>query len=122
MPVVLETNDSLLGDINGFHVNPEHVADALSNAVGGAVIEGAVGGGSSMICHELKGGIGIGEASEQRSGRLDRLSHRPHTASVTNCASTTTRPDVTWYRLTHRSSSLRCRILAWARSRCMRSQ
>jgi len=104
MPVVLETNDCLLGDINGFHVNPEHAADVLSNAVGGTVIEGAVGGGSSMICHELKGVIGVGEVSEQRSGRLDRRSHHPPTASVTNCASRTTRSDVTWYRLTHRSS------------------
>ena len=58
MPVVLETFDGLLNDINGFHVKPEHVAEALGSAVGGAVTEGAVGGGSGMICHEFKGGIG----------------------------------------------------------------
>jgi D-aminopeptidase len=58
MPVVLETFDGLLSDINGFHVRPEHVAEALRTAVGGPVIEGAVGGGSGMICHEFKGGIG----------------------------------------------------------------
>ncbi|WP_285435166.1 P1 family peptidase [Pseudomonas sp. fls2-241-R2A-110] len=58
MPVVLETYDGLLNDINGFHVKSEHVAEALSNAVSGPVIEGAVGGGSGMICHEFKGGIG----------------------------------------------------------------
>ncbi|MEN5033646.1 DmpA family aminopeptidase [Pseudomonas sp. TWI929] len=58
MPVVLETYDGLLNDINGFHVKPEHVADAASNAVSGPVIEGAIGGGSGMICHEFKGGIG----------------------------------------------------------------
>ncbi|AAN69438.1 D-aminopeptidase [Pseudomonas sp. XWY-1] len=58
MPVVLETYDGLLNDINGFHVKHEHVAEALSNAVIGPVIEGAVGGGSGMICHEFKGGIG----------------------------------------------------------------
>lgn len=58
MPVVLETFDGLLNDINGFHVRPEHVAAALDGAKGGPVAEGAVGGGSGMICHEYKGGIG----------------------------------------------------------------
>ncbi|EJM91074.1 L-aminopeptidase/D-esterase [Pseudomonas sp. GM74] len=58
MPVVLETFDGLLNDINGFHVKPEHVAQAVRSAVGGPVAEGNVGGGSGMICHEFKGGIG----------------------------------------------------------------
>jgi D-aminopeptidase len=58
MPVVLETFDGLLNDINGFHVQPEHVAQALADARGGPVREGNVGGGSGMICHEFKGGIG----------------------------------------------------------------
>jgi D-aminopeptidase len=58
MPVVLETYDGLLNDINGFHVRPEHVAEALNSAQSGMVEEGAVGGGSGMICHEFKGGIG----------------------------------------------------------------
>ncbi|WP_457788137.1 DmpA family aminopeptidase [Pseudomonas sp. PL-6] len=58
MPVVLETFDGLLNDINGFHVRPEHVAAALDGAKGGPLAEGAVGGGSGMICHEYKGGIG----------------------------------------------------------------
>jgi D-aminopeptidase len=58
MPVVLETFDGLLNDINGFHVNPEHVAQAVRSAAGGPVAEGNVGGGSGMICHEFKGGIG----------------------------------------------------------------
>ena len=58
MPVVLETFDGLLNDINGFHVNREHVAEALHSAKSGPVTEGAVGGGSGMICHEFKGGIG----------------------------------------------------------------
>ncbi|MNF09496.1 Peptidase family S58 [compost metagenome] len=58
MPVVLETFDGLLNDINGFHVKVEHVAEALRTAVGGPVAEGNVGGGSGMICHEFKGGIG----------------------------------------------------------------
>jgi D-aminopeptidase len=58
MPVVLETYDGLLNDINGFHVKAEHVAEAQRAAQGGPVTEGAVGGGSGMICHEFKGGIG----------------------------------------------------------------
>ncbi|MCU7249139.1 DmpA family aminopeptidase [Pseudomonas koreensis] len=58
MPVVLETFDGLLNDINGFHVTAEHVAEASRNAADGPVQEGAVGGGSGMICHEFKGGIG----------------------------------------------------------------
>ncbi|WP_454837997.1 DmpA family aminopeptidase [Pseudomonas mohnii] len=58
MPVVLETFDGLLNDINGFHVQVEHVAQALRTAESGPVAEGNVGGGSGMICHEFKGGIG----------------------------------------------------------------
>ncbi|TVT91103.1 P1 family peptidase [Pseudomonas sp. RGB] len=58
MPVVMETYDGLLNDIWGQHVEPEHVREALDSAQGGAVQEGAVGGGTGMICHEFKGGIG----------------------------------------------------------------
>lgn len=58
LPVVGETYDGALNDINGFHVRPEHVAQALDGAAGGPVAEGNVGGGTGMICHELKGGIG----------------------------------------------------------------
>ncbi|SCK09935.1 P1 family peptidase [Vogesella sp. LIG4] len=58
MPVVMETFDGLLNDINGFHVSGEHVAEALQAAHGGLPAEGNVGGGSGMICHEFKGGIG----------------------------------------------------------------
>ncbi|PVD41208.1 aminopeptidase [Serratia liquefaciens] len=58
MPVVMETFDGLLNDINGFHVKPEHVRQALQAAHEGLPQEGAVGGGSGMICHEFKGGIG----------------------------------------------------------------
>jgi D-aminopeptidase len=58
LPTVGETYDGALNDINGFHVRPEHVNAALSAATGGAVAEGNVGGGTGMICHELKGGIG----------------------------------------------------------------
>ncbi|MNG84247.1 Peptidase family S58 [compost metagenome] len=58
MPVVLETYDGLLNDIWGQHVGPAHVNEALARAESGPVAEGAVGGGTGMICHEFKGGIG----------------------------------------------------------------
>ena len=58
LPVVGETYDGTLNDINGFHVRAEHLHAALVDAHGGAVEEGAVGGGTGMICHEFKGGIG----------------------------------------------------------------
>ena len=58
LPVVAETYDGSLNDINGFHVKPEHVLAALESAKSGPVAEGNVGGGTGMICHQFKGGIG----------------------------------------------------------------
>ena len=58
LPVVAETWDGVLNDINGFHVKPSHVAAALDGASGGPVAEGNVGGGTGMVCHQFKGGIG----------------------------------------------------------------
>jgi D-aminopeptidase len=58
LPVVAETWDGFLNDVNGFHVREEHVFAALAAATGGAVAEGNVGGGTGMICHGFKGGIG----------------------------------------------------------------
>jgi D-aminopeptidase len=58
LPVVAETWDGHLNDINGFHVRPEHVFEALAKARGGAIAEGSVGGGTGMICHEFKCGTG----------------------------------------------------------------
>jgi L-aminopeptidase/D-esterase-like protein len=58
LPVVAETYDGDLNDINGFHINKEHVFDALNNARSGKVDEGNVGGGTGMICHDFKGGTG----------------------------------------------------------------
>jgi len=58
LPVVAETYDGSLNDINGFHVKPEHVFAALDGATGGVPSEGAVGGGTGMVCHGFKGGIG----------------------------------------------------------------
>ncbi|HVU17938.1 MAG TPA: P1 family peptidase [Candidatus Didemnitutus sp.] len=66
LPVVGETWDGWLNDINGFHVKPEHVFAALNSARGGPVEEGSVGGGTGMICHEFKAGIGT---SSRRVGR-----------------------------------------------------
>jgi D-aminopeptidase len=58
LPVVGETWDGWLNDLNGFHVKPEHVFSALETASTGPVAEGGVGGGTGMICYEFKGGIG----------------------------------------------------------------
>jgi D-aminopeptidase len=58
LPVAGETYDGALNDINGFHVQADHVHAALAAATDGAVAEGNVGGGTGMICHEFKGGIG----------------------------------------------------------------
>ena len=58
LPVVAETWDGWLNDINGFHVKPEHAFHAIDSAHGGAVEEGNVGGGTGMVCNGYKGGIG----------------------------------------------------------------
>jgi D-aminopeptidase len=58
LPVVAETWDGYLNDINGFHIKPEHTFKALDEASPGPVQEGAVGGGTGMICYGFKGGIG----------------------------------------------------------------
>jgi len=58
LPVVAETADLFLNDINGFHVKPEHVFHALESAEGGAALEGNVGGGTGMVSFGFKSGIG----------------------------------------------------------------
>lgn len=58
LPVVAETYDGYLNDINGFHVKEKHVFESLDNAKPGVVAEGNVGGGTGMICYGFKGGIG----------------------------------------------------------------
>src|SRR5204862_624685 len=73
-----------LSDINGFHVRPEHLAQALAAAASGPVPEGNVGGGTGMICHEFKGGTGtasrvvggytVGALVQANHGRRERLS------------------------------------------------
>ncbi|MCF6386806.1 P1 family peptidase [Mycobacterium sp. MBM] len=82
LPVVGETYDGFLNDINGFHVRPEHVQAALASASDGPVGEGNVGGGTGMICHQYKGGIGtasrvdgytVGVLVQANHGRRERL-------------------------------------------------
>ncbi len=58
LPVVGETWDGYLSDINGFHVKREHVFEALDDARSGPIEEGNVGGGTGMVCYEFKGGTG----------------------------------------------------------------
>ncbi len=67
LPVVGETWDGRLNDIDGLHVRPAHVDAAIEAAAGGPVAEGNVGGGTGMVCHEFKGGIGT--ASRVTAGR-----------------------------------------------------
>jgi L-aminopeptidase/D-esterase-like protein len=69
LPVVAETFDGFLNDINGFHVKPEHVLAALDGAKSGPVAEGAVGGGTGMVCHGFKGGIGSASRKVETNGR-----------------------------------------------------
>lgn len=67
-PVVSETSDMFLNDIRGRHVNRDHVFQAINAAKGGPVEEGAVGGGTGMVCYDFKGGIGT--ASRKLPDRL----------------------------------------------------
>ena len=90
LPVVGETWDGILNDINGQHIRPEHVWQALERATSGPVQEGNVGGGTGMICHGFKGGIGtasrvlpsssggftLGVLVQANHGRRERLSIR----------------------------------------------
>ena len=75
LPVVAETYDGHLNDINGFHVKPEHVFAALDSARGGAIAEGNVGGGTGMICHEFKCGTGT-------SSRVVKIQEREYRLGV----------------------------------------
>jgi D-aminopeptidase len=72
LPVVAETWDGWLNDINGFHVRPEHVFHALDTARSGPVEEGSVGGGTGMVCNGFKGGIGTSSRKlpEKQGGYL----------------------------------------------------
>ncbi|NUS06359.1 MAG: P1 family peptidase [Nonomuraea sp.] len=83
LPVVAETWDGRLNDIDAYHVRREHVESAYHGASSGPVAEGSVGGGTGMICHGFKGGIGtasrvtggytVGVLVQANHGRRDRL-------------------------------------------------
>jgi D-aminopeptidase len=68
LPVVGETWDGVLNDIDGMHVRAEHAAAALADASSGPVAEGNVGGGTGMICHGFKGGIGTSSRVVDEAG------------------------------------------------------
>jgi D-aminopeptidase len=68
LPVVAETWDGWLNDINGFHVKPEHTFHAIDSAASGGVEEGNVGGGTGMICNGYKGGIGTSSRALTEKG------------------------------------------------------
>jgi D-aminopeptidase len=69
IPVVGETWDGFLNDVNGMHVKQEHVLQALDSASSGRVAEGSVGGGTGMVCYEFKGGIGTSSRVISLNGR-----------------------------------------------------
>ena len=75
LPVVAETYDGALNDINGFHVKEQHAFEALDGAKGGRVPEGNVGGGTGMICYGFKGGIGT-------SSRVVKMGGASYTVGV----------------------------------------
>jgi D-aminopeptidase len=80
LPVVGETWDGALSDVNGMHVRAEHVHRAIESAADGAVAEGCVGSGTGMICHGFKGGIGtasrvVDEAGGATVGVLVQANH-----------------------------------------------
>jgi D-aminopeptidase len=74
-PVVAETYDGFLNDIYGFHVTEDHAYEALDKAMGGAVQEGNVGGGTGMMCLGFKGGIGT-------ASRVITVNNRTYTVGV----------------------------------------
>jgi D-aminopeptidase len=84
LPVVAETWDGTLNDVDGFHVTAAHAKQAYAAAAPGPVEEGSVGGGTGMICHDFKGGIGtasrragdytVGVLVQANHGRRERFS------------------------------------------------
>ena len=88
LPVTAETFDGFLNDVNGFHVKREHVLHALESAAGGPVAEGCVGGGTGMICHQFKGGIGT-------SSRLIQIDGQTYTLGTLVQANYGSRADLT---------------------------
>ena len=88
LPVVAETYDGFLNDINGFHVQEKHVFESLKNTTSGSVQEGSVGGGTGMVCHGFKGGIGT-------SSRIFSIQGTQYTLGVLVQANYGARKDLT---------------------------
>jgi D-aminopeptidase len=84
LPVVAETWDGSLNDLNGFHVKREHVFEAMEGAAGGPVREGNVGGGTGMICYQFKCG----------TGTASRVTAQGHTVGVLVQANMGRRPEL----------------------------
>jgi D-aminopeptidase len=82
LPVVAETWDGWLNDVDGFHVKPEHVAHAIESAHSTAIEEGSVGGGTGMICYEFKGGTGTASRVVPVAGIGDPSSASPHPFTI----------------------------------------
>jgi D-aminopeptidase len=83
LPLVAETWDGWLNDIDGFHVKPEHVAHAIEKAHGGVIEEGSVGGGTGMICYEFKGGMGTASRVVDLSDKPSRADSSASSARAT---------------------------------------
>ena len=88
LPIVAETWDGFLNDINGFHIKPEHVAQALDQAASGPVAEGNVGGGTGMAAYHFKAGIGT-------SSRKFEINSAGYTVGVLVQANYGSRPSLT---------------------------
>jgi D-aminopeptidase len=88
MPVVAETYDGLVNDINGRHLTEQHALAALQQAHAGPLEEGNVGGGAGMSTYQFKGGTGT-------SSRRCRVDGRPHTVGVLVQSNFGARPDFT---------------------------
>jgi D-aminopeptidase len=94
LPVIAETWDGWLNDVNGFHVKPADVFHALDTAHAGAIEEGSVGGGTGMICYEFKGGNGTASRQiEMKTGKANPA--RTFTVGVFVQANCGRRPQLT---------------------------
>ncbi|GAB4014643.1 P1 family peptidase [Spirosoma migulaei] len=87
LPIVGETWDGVLNDINGLHIQKEHVFSALESAGSGAIQEGNVGGGTGMVCYAFKGGTGT-------ASRTFTIGNRTYTIGVLVQANFGRRPDL----------------------------
>ncbi|MVM30516.1 S58 family peptidase [Spirosoma sp. HMF4905] len=87
LPIVGETWDGVLNDINGLHIQKEHVFSALDGATSGPIQEGNVGGGTGMVCYAFKGGTGT-------ASRIVKIGNKSYTVGVLVQANFGRRPDL----------------------------